>query len=176
MSRRAPLPSRLLYHGLLLGILLAPASILAAADPATEYGKVIRTIRCDCSCHPQSVKTCACGRAAEMRETIAAMIEGTGDGDGMTAEAVIARYVAEHGEQIRIAPPTTGFSLLAWLGPLIGLALGLIAAAVLVRHLARRAVRTPPGVPAGAPPAETDPLDRDDPYRAKLQRQLEEWD
>lgn len=170
------MPSRLLYRGLLLGILLAPPSILAAADPATEYGKVIRTIRCDCSCHPQSVKTCACGRAAEMRETIAAMIEGTDDGSGMTAAAVIARYVAEHGEQIRIAPPTTGFSLLAWLGPLIGLALGLIAAGALVRHLARSAARTPPGVPAGTSPAETGPLDRDDPYRAKLQRQLEERD
>lgn len=170
------MPSRLLYRGLLLGILLAPASILAAADPATEYGEVIRTIRCDCSCHPQSVKTCACGRAAEMRETIAAMIEGTDDGGGMTAAAVIARYVAEHGEQIRIAPPTTGFSLLAWLGPLIGLALGLIAAGALVRHLARSAARTPPGVPAGTSPAETGPLDRDDPYRAKLQRQLEERD
>ena len=166
----------MLYRGLLLGILLAPPSILAAADPATEYGKVIRTIRCDCSCHPQSVKTCACGRAAEMRETIAAMIQGTDDGGGMTAAAVIARYVAEHGEQIRIAPPTTGFSLLAWLGPLIGLALGLIAAGALVRHLARSAARTPPGVPAGTSPAETGPLDRDDPYRAKLQRQLDERD
>ena len=166
------MPSGLLRRGLLLGILLAPASIPAATDPAAEYGKVIRTIRCDCSCHPQSVESCACGRAAEMRETIAAMIEG----DGMTAEAVIARYVAGQGEQIRIAPPVTGFNLLAWLGPLIGLVVGLLAAGALVRHLARNAGRTTPGVPAGTAPAEIVPLDHDDPYRAKLRRQLEEWD
>ncbi len=169
------MPSGLLRRGLLLGILLAPAAI-PAAGPAAEYGKVIQTIRCDCSCHPQSIESCACGRAAEMRETIARMIEGTGDGDGMTGEAVIAQYVAEHGEQIRIAPPVTGFNLLAWLGPLIGLVLGLLAAGALVRHLARNAGQTTPGVPAGAAPAETGPLDHDDPYRAKLRRQLEEWD
>ena len=170
------MPSGLLRHGLLLGILLAAASIHAATDPAAEYGKVIQTIRCDCSCHPQSVESCACGRAAEMRETIAAMIEGSGDGAGMTAEAVIARYVAEQGEQIRIAPAAPGFNLVAWLGPLIGLVLGLLAAGVLVRHLARNAGRTAPGTPAGTTPAETGQLDHDDPYRAKLRRQLEEWD
>ena len=103
-----------------------------------------------------------------MRETIAAMIEGSGDGAGMTAEAVIAQYVAEQGEQIRIAPPATGFNLLAWLGPLIGLVLGLLAAGALVRHLARNSGRTAP--------AEIVPLDHDDPYRAKLRRQLKEWD
>ena len=148
----------------------------ATADPAVEYGKAIRTIRCDCSCRPQPLESCTCGRAGEMRETIAAMIEGTGDGDGMTGEAVIALYVAEHGEQIRVVPPVTGFNLVAWLGPLIGLVLGLLAAGALVRHFARNARQTTPGVPAGTTRAETGPLDHDDPYRAKLRRQLEEWD
>jgi cytochrome c-type biogenesis protein CcmH len=146
-------------------------AIPAAADSTADYRKAIRTIRCDCGCHPQTVEACACGRAAEMRETMAAMVEGTGSQGGMSADAVIAYYVAEQGEQILISPPATGFNLLAWLGPLIGLVLGLFAAVTLVRHLARKAGQTNAGLPAG-----TGPVDRNDPYRDKLRRQLEELD
>ena len=107
-----------------------------------------------------------------MRETIARLVEGAGGREPMTAQAVIAQYVAEQGEQIRIAPAATGFNLVAWLGPLIGLVLGLGAAIVLVRHLARSAAGT---VADGR--GETVPrVALDDPYRDKLRRQLEEWD
>lgn len=153
-------------------LLLLPAALPASAAPADEYAEVIRTIRCDCSCHPQSVQSCACGRAAEMRETIAGRVEGAGGLEPMTAQAVIAQYVAEQGEQIRIAPAATGFNLLAWLGPLIGLVLGLGAAIGIVRHLARSA----DGAGADGRDETVPRVALDDPYRAKLRRQLEDWD
>jgi cytochrome c-type biogenesis protein CcmH/NrfF len=157
--------------GLVLLVLLA---LPAIADTDADYHEVIATIRCDCGCHPQSVEDCSCGRAAEMREEIGAMIRGTGGAGGMTADAVIARYVAEQGEQIRIAPSTAGFSLVAWLGPLIGLVLGLIAALVLVRNLARGSSHGE--VLVEAPALDCGVVDADEPYRAKLRRQLDEWD
>lgn len=171
------MPSRTLARAVLALFLLLPAALPAAATQTDEYVEVIRTIRCDCSCHPQSVESCACGRAAEMRETIAGLVEGVDDQEPLSADAVIALYVAEQGQQIRIAPAATGFNLVAWLGPLIGLVLGLFAAVALVRHLARGAgTRGPEGlVETGS--LETVPVvDPDDPYRAKLRRQLQEWD
>jgi cytochrome c-type biogenesis protein CcmH len=107
-----------------------------------------------------------------MRQTIAGLVEGRDGQPPMTATAVIAQYVAEQGEQIRISPAATGFNLVAWLGPLIALVLGLAGAVSLVRHLARRADT---GVTGGQ--VETvPPVDLNDPYRAKLRKQLEEWD
>ena len=112
-----------------------------------------------------------------MRQTIATMIEGTASQDGMLADAVVASYVAEHGEQILISPPATGFNLFAWLGPLVGLVLGLFAAVGLVRHLVvRKAGQTAAGAAVGTALAEIGPVDLDDPYRDKLRRQLEELD
>ena len=154
---------------LLLFVLVALPSV---ADPVDEYNEIIRTIRCDCGCHPQSVESCACGRAEQMRASIAELVEGPNGREPLTAKAVIAQYVAEQGEQIRIAPAAVGFNLLAWLGPLVGLVLGLGAAFAVVRHLARSTdTRVAEGRVETVPPVALD-----DPYRDKLRRQLEEWD
>ena len=153
--------------------LFAVLAIPAGAGTDDEYQEAIATIRCDCGCHPQSVEDCSCGRADQMRAEIGAMVRGTDGRGAMTADAVVAQYVAEQGEQIRIAPSTSGFSLVAWLGPLIGLVLGLFAALALVRHLARSAGRAEKATEIPVP--ESAVLDADDPYRAKLRSQLDEW-
>jgi cytochrome c-type biogenesis protein CcmH len=142
---------------LLLGALLAPA---AMAYDESEYLKAAETILCDCGCHPQSVADCACGRAAELREEMRAMVVG-----GMTGEEVIASYVAKHGEKILIAPDAEGFNLLAWLGPLALLLVGIVAIALLVR-------RWSPRKDASVPPQVE--LSPDDPYVNKLRRELED--
>ncbi len=160
---------RLLFPVLLV---LTLAVLPPMAGTVDDYNEVIQTIRCDCGCHPQSVEDCACGRAAEMREIIAGLVEGSGGQEPLSAQAVIARYVAEHGEQIRISPSATGFNLVAWLGPLIGLVLGLVAAISLVRYLARGS-----GTLVADGVVETvSPIALDDPYREKLDRQLKEMD
>ena len=160
------------YRTLGLLLLFVLVALPLMADPSDDYREVIRTIRCDCGCHPQSVEDCACGRADQMRQTIAGLVEGRDGQQAMSAKAVIAQYVAEQGEQIRISPAATGFNLVAWLGPLIALVLGLAGAVSLVRHLARRADTAV----AGGPVETVPPVDLDDPYRAKLRKQLEEWD
>lgn len=146
-----------------------------AWSPAEEYEKAVKTIRCDCGCHPQSVEDCACGRAEQMRAEMAALVDGSPGKPAMTGDEIIASYIAEKGEQILIAPAAAGFNLFAWLGPVIGLVLGLFGALALVRNLSRRPAEEQPVV--ATPTSGEGTLRADDPYRARLQKQLdEEWD
>lgn len=149
---------------LLIGWVLAPC---VAAFDKDGYAKAISTIRCDCGCHPQSVKDCACGRAAEMREEIRALMVGDGSTPGLTGDQVIAKYVADFGEQILVTPEASGFNLVAWLGPAAGLIVAIIAMTLLLRRWKGRA--------GGPPQAATSPgLPADDPYVARLKRELED--
>ena len=143
-------------------ILLPPAA--GAVDPA-EYEEAIETIRCDCGCHPQSLKDCACGYAAQKRQEIHAEMSA---GD-MSADDLIAAYVKRMGEQILISPAATGFNLVAWLGPLAGLVL----ASVGLLWVLRRWRRQRPLVPAVAAEVVVEP---DDPYLKRLNKELEELD
>ena len=130
------------------------------------YLEVANTILCDCGCHPQSVHACACGRAAEMREEIASALHTGGPGGtAQTAKQVIAAYVARYGEKIRIAPTKSGFNLVAWVGPSVGL---LVAGMVIL--LALRRWRTA-GVPSPAPATATE---IDPAYLQRLRRELGE--
>jgi cytochrome c-type biogenesis protein CcmH/NrfF len=130
-------------------------------DPR-QFDLAAGTIRCDCGCHPQSVKECACGRAEQMRDEVRALLAR-----GMTGEQVIAHYVAEQGEQILLAPKATGFNLVAWLGPLVGLFGGVLGLALVLSRWRRTA-------PAAAPPAEPlPPAEPDGEYRERLREALE---
>ena len=124
------------------------------------YEEAASAILCDCGCHPQSVKDCACVRAGEMRKEIAAEAA-----TGKTGEAIVAGYVARYGQKILVTPPATGFNLVAWLTP----SLGLIATAMCLTLLIRRWRRTAPPAP---PPVATGAVAPED--LARLQRDLEE--
>ena len=145
---------------ILAAILAAVPASLASVDE--EYERAATTILCDCGCHPQSVHDCACSRAAEMRGEIRAMIE-----KGQTGEQVIAHYVAERGESIRIAPVARGFNLLAWLGPLAALGVALVALVLVARRWAARARSGP------APAPDVRRAD-DLAYRERLRREIED--
>ncbi len=141
-------------------LLLLSFSLLSAAP--TDFEFAASTILCDCGCHPQSVKACACGRAAEMRGDIAAMVAR-----GMNGDAIVADYVARFGEKILISPPATGFNLVAWIGPLIALFVAAGLMILILRRLAHRSAAIPE-------PAGTSQIAADDPYQERLRRALEE--
>lgn len=126
-----------------------------------EFDRAAKVILCDCGCHPQSIHDCACGRAEEMRGEVAALVR-----QGMTGEAVVAKYVAERGEKALIAPKTEGFALVAWLGPIAALFLLAAGLALVLRRWTRRG----PSAPSPAPPA-TDPA-----WSARISREIEELD
>lgn len=58
---------------------------------------------------------------------------------GQSPEQVLDSLVASFGEGVLASPPTSGLSLLVWLGPPIGLVLGAAAVAIAVRRLRRGA-------------------------------------
>lgn len=145
-----------------------------------DFKKATETILCDCGCHPQSVADCTCGRAAEMRSEISQRIQS-----GMNAEEVIQSYVDESGEQIRIAPVATGFNLIAWLGPLIGLVAATLFIVLLLRHWAKRArvdaSSELAGAGAGASTGKSDGNavlsgDEQSAYRKRLEAELEDFE
>ncbi len=141
-------------------LLLLGCSLVAAES--SDFDQAASTILCDCGCHPQSVKACACGRAAEMRGDIAVMVDR-----GMNGDAIIADYVSRFGEKILISPPATGFNLVAWIGPLIALFVAAGLMIVTLRRLARRSAALPG--PDGAIP-----IAEDDPYQERLRQALKE--
>jgi cytochrome c-type biogenesis protein CcmH/NrfF len=146
------------------------ATLCGAAPPAPgnsveqAYDEAARTILCDCGCHPQSVHDCVCGRAAEMREEIHGLAVS-----GMTGEEIVARYVERHGPQIRVTPTATGFNLVAWVGPLVGLVLCSVGLAFLLRRWTRRPK-------ADAAPVPAPPVPAGDPYGERLERALERFE
>lgn len=128
---------------------------------AAEYVQAADTILCDCGCHPQSVRDCACGHAEGMRAEIAGLVAS-----GKTGAQVIEAYVARHGEKILVSPPAQGFNLVAWLGPgalLVGAAVGLTL-------VLRRWRRPSPVRSSSAEPAP------DDAWKRRLDDALREYD
>jgi cytochrome c-type biogenesis protein CcmH/NrfF len=129
---------------------------------AKEYERAATMLLCDCGCSPQSIKECACGRAEELRGLLAQDARA-----GKTGDQIIAAYVAKHGQKILVSPPASGFNLVAWAGP----AVGLLGAAVLIAVMIRRWHRSGAaalGQPA-APATEADGV-----YLERLRRELEE--
>ena len=140
--------------------------ILSVIVPTGAAGKAYEhaatTLLCDCGCHPQSIKACACGHAEDLRVALAADASS-----GKTGEEIVAGYVAKHGQKILVSPPATGFNLIAWTGP----AIGLVGAALMIAFMLRRWRRTSddPAHDALSPTPQAD-----DAYVARLRKELEE--
>jgi cytochrome c-type biogenesis protein CcmH/NrfF len=133
---------------------------MTEASPA--YEKATSALLCDCGCVPQSIKSCGCGRAEELRHAIAADAAA-----GKSGDQIIAAYVAVKGEKILVAPPARGFNLIAWTAP----AIGLLGAAVLISLMIRRWRRAFAALPVEpVPPAPVG----DDAYLARLRREVDE--
>jgi cytochrome c-type biogenesis protein CcmH/NrfF len=84
----------------------------------------------------------------------------------MSGDEIVAAYVARHGQKILVAPPATGFNLIAWVGP----AIGILGAAVMIALMIGRWRRASASLGAAAPPAAAP----DDAYLARLRRELED--
>jgi cytochrome c-type biogenesis protein CcmH len=112
--------------------------------PIARVGK---HLACLCGVCKNTVADCgmlACEYCSPTRAKIAAM-----QADGKSDDDIVAAIVKERGKQALSSPPTSGFSLLAWLMPFVALALGLAAITLFIRRfLVKPAVPGPDIDPA----------------------------
>ena len=136
--------------------------VVPEGEAAKAYEKAATMLLCDCGCNPQSIKECACGRAEELRVALA-----KDAGAGKSGEAIVAAYVAKQGQKILVSPPASGFNLIAWTGP----AVGVLAATVMIALMLRRWRRTSAALPQEVAPP---PTLEDDAYLSRLRKDVEE--
>lgn len=137
-------------------------AVVVPEGPAGKaYEQAATALLCDCGCNPQSIKDCACSRAEELRVSIAADAAA-----GKSGEQIVAAYVAKHGQKILVAPPASGFNLVAWVGPAFGLVTAALVMVVLIRRWRRTSQERPE---AGGPPTVIDDADL-----ARLNKDLED--
>jgi cytochrome c-type biogenesis protein CcmH len=137
----------------------AAAAQPSAAVPVNEQTvyAVAAQLRC-VVCQSLSVADSPSGTASQMRDLIRERLAA-----GDSPEQVRAYFVEKYGDWILLSPPKSGFTLLVWLVPYVGLGLGLVMVAFAVRRWSRtsRAV---------APP-QLDPA-----LRERIRREISEMD
>jgi cytochrome c-type biogenesis protein CcmH/NrfF len=113
----------------LAALIFAGASSAPLAAELSPQEQVETRLMCYCGCSDLTVRTCSCGTAADIKQDIARRLA-----DGQTADQVVEAYVRERGPQIRSAPTTSGFDLLAWVTPFVVI----LAGGGFIVHLTRR--------------------------------------
>ena len=96
--------------------------------------------------------------AQDMKRIIREKLSG-----GETEGEILDYFVARYGDDVLAAPPKSGFNLLAWVAPPIGIALGVVAVVLILRQMRRPSAHVPAGGPEpGADlAAYLDAVDRD---------------
>ena len=130
---------------------LGPGLALGVAPVDEQTVHAIATqLRC-VVCQSLSVADSPSETARQMRDIIRERLAA-----GETPEQVTAYFVARYGDWILLAPPRRGFTLLVWVVPFVGLALGLVVVALAVRRWSRVSAGR-----AAAPPPEVDAATRE---------------
>jgi len=137
----------------------------AAAPPAPAATKVDEQIAHDVAsqlrcvvCQSLSVADSPSETASQMRAIIRDRLAA-----GDSPEQVRAYFVEKYGDWILLSPPKSGFTLLVWVLPFVGLGIGLVLVAVVVRRWSR--------APRAATPSQLDPA-----VRERIRRELSEMD
>jgi cytochrome c-type biogenesis protein CcmH len=130
-----------------------------AATPVDEnivHG-VASQLRC-VVCQSLSVADSPSETANQMRAIIRERLAA-----GDNPEQVRAYFVEKYGDWILLSPPKSGFTLLVWVVPFVGLGIGLVLVAIVVRRWSR--------TPQTAAPSQLDPA-----VRERIRREMSEMD
>jgi cytochrome c-type biogenesis protein CcmH len=137
----------------------------AASSPAPAATKVDENIVHDVAsqlrcvvCQSLSVADSPSETANQMRAIIRERLAA-----GDNPEQVRAYFVEKYGDWILLSPPKSGFTLLVWVVPFVGLGIGLVLVAVVVRRWSR--------TPQTAAPSQIDPA-----VRERIRREMSEMD
>ena len=145
----------------------------AALVPVTsaQIKEVAKDLVCLCgSCNRESLATCICTDfAVPEREVIGEALAA-----GETHQQIVDSFVERFGLRALATPPASGYTLLAWIGPFVGLAFGVcvVRQAVLRWRRGHAATETV----AAASGSTVDPEVDANPIRQQLDRELDEFD
>jgi cytochrome c-type biogenesis protein CcmH len=144
-------PSSLVSLALVLAVAIVwTVTVVRASQPKTldqRTYEVASQLQCPV-CHGESVADAPSPLAQEMRSLIREDLQS-----GMSEQQVIAYFHQRYGDQILETPPTTGFTLLIWLGPLLVLLFGAAMLVGVVRDSRRyQAAAGSPVDPTEDPP------------------------
>jgi cytochrome c-type biogenesis protein CcmH len=120
---------------------LAVVAPAAASEQHPTLPELERELICP-TCH-ESLAASSSPIADRMREFIRTRIAA-----GDTKSEIKAKLVDQFGESVLAAPPKSGFNLLAWLLPLIGIVLATAIIGVLAYRWSRRHKVPPPPDPS----------------------------
>jgi cytochrome c-type biogenesis protein CcmH len=131
-------------------MLLAPASALGLT--VTEVAEELRCPTCNAPLEVSNAPV-AQRMKAEIAERIA---------QGRTKDEIKAEFVQEFGRGVLTTPPTKGFDLVAWIVPILAVAIGLCSIPFITRAWAKRRPRT-----------EAAPVALSSEDRARIERELD---
>ncbi len=134
----------------------APPPAAAPVDEQTVH-EVASQLRC-VVCQSLSVADSPSETANQMRAIVRERLAA-----GENPEQVLAYFVEKYGDWILLSPPKSGFTLLVWVVPFVGLGIGLVLVAVVVRRWSR--------TPQAAAPPQLDPA-----VRERIRREISELD
>lgn len=155
------------FKSSILLVVLA-ALCLAQGTPGLLTPAVKRVgerLACLCGTCKNTVGDCPmleCHYSKPAREKIARM-----QAVGISDDDIVKSFVNENGLQALAAPPTSGFSSLAWIMPWVAIALGLVAIYFFIRRF------HPKRAGAGAPDIAPEVLRR---YRDNIDKDFEKLD
>ncbi len=148
---------------LLLPGMMHSASALAWQDVAGELMSP--------ACPGRTLTNCTSGQSEQLRELIRQKVA-----QGESKDAIMRYFVDMHGEEILAAPPKKGFALVAWLLPLFVVVNGAGLILFLTFRWTRNRAQAEPVMPPHADDPGTSASTTADPYRQRLQRELDEMD
>lgn len=132
-------------------------------------------MRCTCGCN-LDVFTCrttdfTCTTSPAMHRVVLARLDS-----GMTATQVIDAFQRQYGEAVMMAPPKRGFNWAAYVMPFVGLLIGFVIVALVIRGWFRAQPREPlEGAAEVRPDAATAPAGTDDEMQ-RLRQELERFE
>lgn len=130
-----------------------------------EIKRVGERLACLCGTCKNTVADCPmleCHYSKPARDKIARM-----QAVGMSDDQIVKSFTGQYGLQALAAPPTTGFSSLAWIMPWVAIALGLVAIYFFIRRF------HPKRAAAGAPEIDPAVLAR---YRDNIDKDFDKLD
>jgi cytochrome c-type biogenesis protein CcmH len=124
-------PSRLIALLAVLALALAAASPALGAQPRTSFNDIEDEVMCDVCGIPLNIAESP--RAEQQRQEIKQMIAR-----GMTKKQIKATLVDRYGPSILATPEDHGFSLAAYIVPIVAVLAALIALAIAIPRWRRR--------------------------------------